>query len=120
MFRFFPLYCFIILISCVGRQTVELRTQQKYVSQISIHGGSGESVEDAAVISRVSKQTEVMDAEYEFISKKHGPKYKGWRLTEQTIVQEKNKTYDIIEIQLIPSSEKKIYYFNVSAFPWKK
>jgi hypothetical protein len=61
-----------------------------------------------------------LDAEYGYVSSKNGIKNKEWRLTGQTIVQEHGKVFDVLEIELLPSSEHRIYYFDVSNFPWKK
>jgi len=120
MLRLLVLICLLFLISCASRQTVELRSQKTSAHQIIIKGGNGESIEDAVVIIGVGEQGDGMDAEYGFISNKQGLKNKEWRLIEQTIVKENNKIFDLIEIEIIQSSAHRIYYFDVSAFPWKK
>ena len=109
-----------VFISCTGRQSVSLHSQQNVTAQPVFHGGSGESLDDAMVISGVSKQSDGLDAEYSFICSKYGVKNKEWRLIGQTIVQEHGKVFDVLEIELISSSERRIHYFDVSAFPWKK
>jgi hypothetical protein len=114
------LLLFILIIiacmSCSNRQEVALRSQQKAPPQVVIYGGNGESVEQAVVISGIKNQAVGVDAEYDYISSKFGMKNKEWRLISQTIVQEQGKTFDLIELELTPSLEKKILYFDVSAF----
>ncbi len=119
MLKLFTILMMMILINCASRQTADLRTQQEKAPQIVFQGGDGESIDDAVVIVGVSKQDEGMDAEYSFISKKNGLKGKDWRIVGQTIVKENKKLYDMIEFELISSSERRIFYFDVSAFPWK-
>lgn len=119
---YWPLLVFslLVFVGCAGRQATTLQSQQKANSQPVFRGGSGESLEDALVIGGVGKQSEGLDAEYGYVSSKHGVKNKEWRLMGQTIVKEHGKIFDVLEIELIPSSEGRIYYFDVSAFPWKK
>ena len=120
MLKLFTFFLMVILLNCASRQTVDLRTQQEKATQIVYQGGDGDSMDDAVVIIGVSKQEEGLDAEYNFISKKYGLKGKDWRVVGQTIVKENKKIYDMIEFEITSSSEKRIYYFDVSAFPWKK
>jgi hypothetical protein len=68
----------------------------------------------------VEKPTEGVEAEYRYISKLHGEKDKNWRIDGQTMYREEKNIFDVIEISLIPSSQKRIYYFDVSKFPWKR
>lgn len=119
MLKFFTIIIMMLLINCASRQTADLRTQQEKAPQIVFQGGDGGSIDDAVVIIGVSKQDEGLEAEYGFISKKYGLKGKDWRVVGQTIVKENKKIYDMIEFEIISSSERRIYYFDVSAFPWK-
>ena len=72
------------------------------------------------VITGVHKQHEGLDAEYSFISKIHGLKNRDWRVVGQTIVREKGSIFDVIEITLGSDSDRRIYYFDVTAFPGRK
>ena len=47
-------------------------------------------------------------------------KNKDWNVADQTITNEKSKVFDVIEIVLASTSEHRIYYFDVTTFPWKK
>ena len=63
----------LILVSgCVNRQTIKRDEQQKELAKIQFSDASGDSYEDAVVIMGVEKQSQGMDAEYSYISKKHG------------------------------------------------
>jgi hypothetical protein len=101
--------------SIKGDKNVEIAEKAKY------SGGKGDSQEDAVVITGVHKQTEGVIAEYDYISTLHGEKNKNWSLYGQTILKENNKVFDVIEISLIDfNGEHRIYYFDVTSFPWKK
>lgn len=109
-----------MIIGCSSRQSVNIKNQNSVQNEVSYSGGDGESIEEAVIISGVENQSEGMDAEYAYLSRSYGEKNREWRIVNQTLVQEKNKVYDVIEIQRIMSKENRIHYFDVSAFPWKK
>jgi hypothetical protein len=88
---------------------------------VALLSGCASSPEDAVIIRGVSKQSEGLVAEYNYISGIHGIKNKNWSLYGQTIMKENGKVYDVIEIKLIDfNNEQRIYYFDVTSFPWKK
>lgn len=105
---------------CAGRQSVKIDAEKEIPGRIQFSGGSGDTYEDAVVITGVHKQHEGLAAEYNYISQKHGIKNKDWRVVGQTIIREKNSIFDVIEISLNSGSDRRIYYFDVTAFPWKK
>jgi hypothetical protein len=108
------------LAGCAGRQSATLKSQEAAAAEVNYSGGSGESIDDAVRITAVDNQSAGLDAEYAYIAKKHGLRNKEWRVTNQSVVQEKGRMFELIEIELIPTKEPRIYYFDVSAFPWKK
>jgi hypothetical protein len=108
------------LVGCAGRQSATLKSQESAAAEVNYSGGSGESIDDAVKITGVDNQSAGLDAEYAYITKKHNVRNKDWRVTNQSVVQEKGKMYELIELELIPAKEQRIYYFDVSAFPWKK
>lgn len=114
------LIALLIFGGCANRQT--MKTEQKYEipGRIQFSGGSGDSFEDAVVITGVHKQHEGLNAEYSYIGQKYGIKNKDWRVVGQTIIREKESIFDVIEISLGTDSDRRIYYFDVTAFPWKK
>jgi hypothetical protein len=114
------LIALLIFGGCANRQTVKTEQKQEIPGRIQFTGGSGDSFEDAVVITGVHKQHEGLDAEYSFISDRHGIKNKDWRVVGQAIIREKGSIFDVIEISIGNGSDRRIYYFDVTAFPWKK
>ena len=108
-----------LIIGCAAQQQ-SVNSKKDDLSHITFTGGSGDSPEDAIVINGVEKQSEGIEAEYSYISKIHGEKDRKWRLDGQTITREEKKIFDVIEISLLPSKDKRIYYFDVAGFPWKR
>ncbi|HMA64158.1 MAG: hypothetical protein ACM31E_01110 [Fibrobacterota bacterium] len=108
------------LAGCAGRQSSTLKSQEAAAAEVNYSGGSGESIEDAVKITGVDNQSAGLDAEYAYVAQKHGLRNKDWRVTNQSVVQEKGKMYELIELELILTKSQRIYYFDVSAFPWKK
>ena len=109
----------ILLVSCTPRL---YRTPRNVTVSPSVgfSGGSGESFHDAVIINGAKSQGEGVAAEYQFISKIFGQRGNGWHLVGQTVIREKNKVVDVIEIQLGQSSERRIYYFDASDFLWRR
>jgi hypothetical protein len=113
----------VFLVGCASRQADSIMGDKKVevAETAKYSGGKGDGPEDAVVITGVHKQTEGVVAEYDYISTLHGEKNKNWSLYGQSIIKEKDKIFDVIEIKLIDfNGEKRIYYFDVSSFPWKK
>ena len=108
-------FCF-----CAGRQDISVGKQPKISPTIQYLGGSGDSYEEAVKITGVTKQSEGVDAEYKYLSDKYGVKGKDWSIAGQTIFREKGKVFDVIEIRLSTGGENRIYYFDVTNFPWKQ
>ncbi|MBN2037351.1 MAG: hypothetical protein JW768_11460 [Chitinispirillaceae bacterium] len=114
------LLSFLTLILGCAAQHEAAGGKKEDLSHITFTGGSGDAPEDAIVINGVEKQSEGIQAEYSYISKIHGKKDRNWRLDGQTITREEKKIFDVLEISLLPSKEKRIYYFDVTGFPWKR
>ena len=108
----------ILLPGCTNRQTANGKKENADppISRITYTGGTGESFTEAVKIGGVRNQAEGIAAEYKFISDKHGPRGTGWFLVGQTVIREKNKIVDVIEIQLGDSPDRRIYYFEASEF----
>lgn len=112
-----------LLSGCASRVTSGIRGDNpvETAGSVTYSGGKGEGPEDAVIIKGVNKQSEGLIAEYNYISGIHGIKNKNWSLYGQTIMKENGKVYDVIEIKLIDfNNEQRIYYFDVTSFPWKK
>jgi hypothetical protein len=117
--RKFLLFCIILALAGCGRQSVKVGEQQQKAPKVHFSGGSGDSYEDAVVISGALKQNERLDAEYEYISNKHGLKNRDWSVAGQTIIHEAER-FRRNRNQVGSDSERSIYYFDVTSFPWKK
>jgi hypothetical protein len=115
MVRYLLLLLLLLAAGCASQEPV---TKKKAV--ISFSGGNGESHDSAIVITGVLKPSEGVEAEYRYLSQLHGIKDRNWRIEGQTMYQDENMVFDVIEIELVPSSEKRIYYFDVTRFPWKQ
>lgn len=109
----------LLLAGCAGKAS-RGGEQTTISSKVQFVGGTGESTYDAVIINGIDKQSEGLDAEYHYISQKHGIKNKDWSVIGQTIVKEKDKIFDVIEIRLGGGDGQRIYYFDVTSFPWKK
>jgi hypothetical protein len=103
-----------LILSCSPRQATSIP------GRITFSGGSGEAFHDAVVISGTRNKSEGIAGEYSFISKLHGKRGEGWQLVGQTVIREKNKIVDVVEIQLGSVSDRRIYYFDVSDFLGKR
>ena len=117
--RKFLLFCIILALAGCGRQSVKVGEQQQKAPKVHFSGGSGDSYEDAVVISGALKQNERLDAEYEYISNKHGLKNRDWSVAGQTIIHEGGKVFDVIEIKLGSDSER-VSIIRCDIISWKR
>jgi hypothetical protein len=126
MDRFLGLIVLVVALfvgGCASRQAAGGRgvDPDELAAKVNYSGGNGDNPEEAVVITGVAKQSEGLVAEYNYISGIHGEKNKRWSINGQTILKEKDKFFDVIEIKLIDfGGEQRIYYFDVTSFPWKK
>jgi hypothetical protein len=100
----------VLVLSCTPRRATIADSAVKY------SGGTGESFHDAVVITGAANKSSGVSGEYTYISKFHGRRGEGWQLVGQTVIHEKNKVVDVVEIQLGSVSDRRIYYFDVSDF----
>ena len=110
----------LLLFGCAQRNYVGKTRTREVTSTVTYTGGSGESADAAVVINGVKKKSDIVAAEYRFITQKHGERGNGWNLAGQTVVREESEIFDVIEIQLQADSVRRIYYFDVSEFLWKE
>jgi hypothetical protein len=119
MARFIAAVAVMVLAGCAS-QEVSTKHTKHAAQEISYSGGTGDSFEDAIIINGVDKQSESVEAEYRYLAKLHGEKDKSWRVEAQTVTKEDKRIFDEIEIVLIPTAEKRIYYFDITRFAWKR
>lgn len=106
---------FLVLSGCSSSRSLSTG-KDGHIPGISFSGGSGESFHDAIVINGARNKTDGVAAEYKYITDIHGQRGSGWSLVGQTVVREKNKIVDVVEIQLKSAMDRRIYYFDVSDF----
>ncbi len=104
----------IFTIACIQPRAV--KSTETPSAGITYSGGDGESFSSAIVITGARSKSEGIAAEYKYISNKYGARGSGWLLVGQTVIREKNKIVDVVEIQLADSTERRIFYFDVSDF----
>ena len=110
----------ILAAGCTVQRSVK-GTAKDAAAGVTYSGGTGESFQDAIIITGAKDKSAGVSAEYQYISDKHGMRGNGWLLVGQTVIREKNKIVDVIEIQLGDSSiDRRIYYFDVSDFLGKR
>jgi hypothetical protein len=106
---------------CLARQTIKVNEQSgKKVQGISTSGGNGESYDSAVVLTGGKDHAAAVESEHKFIAKLWGGvQDKDWKITEQTIVTEGKKTYDMVQVEVIGLGEKHFYYFDITWYTKK-
>jgi hypothetical protein len=77
-------------------------------------GGTGETIEKAIVINTISPLIGVA-AEYEYLSSVCGEINVNWSLRTQSIIEEKNRYYDVLQVEL-NGGESRSFYFDITQF----
>jgi hypothetical protein len=114
----------LILISCAPSLTPEQAAQEAKVrAQFKIKEGrirfsesDGLSQATAVVITGCLSSNEGIVAEDFWISGKHGMRDTGWRKVGQALLGSNRQMFDRIDIELVGTSEKISYYFDISDF----
>ena len=109
----------VVLVGCGGR-TVVIKEQAKRPPNVRYAGGTGDTYEDAVIIKGAKNQKQGVEAEYAFISEKHGERGSDWDVVAQSLMKEGGKAYDMIEIELKPDKGKRYYYFDMTECSWVK
>jgi hypothetical protein len=76
---------------------------------------SGESIETAIKISGVANHSAGVQAEYNYLTQKHGQARVGWTMRGQALMHQGNRAYDRLDIVLSDGTEKS-YYFDITEF----
>lgn len=77
---------------------------------VKVSGGNGASYEDAIIITDCSHFKGV-DQEYLELKKRFG----NYKLVKQSLIENNEKCYDLLEIEL-ENGIKKLIYFNITDF----
>ena len=107
---------FALLYSCSPKQTISSNTIGQVVSSCKFSNDNGESFGNAVLINGVQSQRDGFAAEYHYISDRFGNRGKDWFLIGQTLLSEKEKIIDVVEIQLQNPAERKLIYFDARNF----
>jgi hypothetical protein len=112
-----------ITISCVTTQNTNSKSSvTEYwnktpdLTKVIYEGGDGKTVENAIVIKNAENERDGVAAEYAYIAKINGEKFKDWKPVGQSTINKDNKKIDLINIQLIQKNETVSYYFDITEF----
>ena len=101
--------------SCTTRQTIDTGSTME-VASATFSNDKGESFNNAVVVGGVKNQREGVAAEYRYITDLHGQRGQDWFLVGQTVISNNNKIVDVVEIQLGDPMDRKLYFFDATAF----
>ncbi len=112
-----------ITISCVATQktnsksnATEYWNKMPDLTKVTYEGGDGKTVENAIVIKNAENERNGVAAEYAYIVKINGEKFKDWKPVGQSTINKDDKKIDLINIQLIQKNETISYYFDITEF----
>jgi hypothetical protein len=112
-----------ITISCVTTQntnskssTTEYWNKIPDLTKVIYEGGDGKTVGNAIVIKNAENERNGVAAEYAYIAKTNGEKFKDWKPVGQSTINRDNKKIDVVTIQLIQKNETVSYYFDITEF----
>ncbi len=86
------------------------------LTKVTYEGGDGKTVENAIVIRNAENERNGVAAEYAYIAKINGEKFKDWNTVGNSTITRDNKKIDLITIQLIQKNETLSYYFDITEF----
>ena len=86
------------------------REELNNLENISFSKNSGESMEDAIIIMGAKGEKDGIDSEYKYLESKYGLKEIDWELELQSLLSEKGKSYDKMDIKLADGTKKTIYF----------
>ena len=89
--------------------------EQPAKPQITFKGGSGETPESAVVILGAPNSIAGIAAEYSYLKKKFGRENDDWLLIRQSVLNQKDKVYDRMDLDLKDGSKKSVF-FDISEF----
>ena len=83
--------------------------------KITFQGGPGDSPETAVVISGAPNSRVGIETEYHFLEKKFGQQNVAWKLKRQSVLNQKGKVYDRMDLEMQDGSAKTVF-FDISEF----
>lgn len=95
-----------------GAQTTRLlKAQEHRQSPVVFEGGDGTSCERAVLIKGARGELEGVASEYRWLSEH----YPGWNLTEQSLVQSSERSYDVLNFTTADARKQSVC-FDISEF----
>lgn len=107
--------CAVIMSSCTMRQAINVPGPVE-VASATYSEDNGASFHDAVRVNGAKTQREGVAAEYRYISDLHGQRGQDWFLVGQTVIHNQDKLVDVVEIQLTAPEDRKVIYFDATAF----
>ncbi len=83
-------------------------------SSIRFEGGDGSSQASAIVIVGAEGESDGVDSEYQYLDMLYGPRPEGWTMIQQSLLGDKGKSFDALEIEL--RGKRKTIYFDITAY----
>ena len=101
---------------CAGSRSGSTRTPRDRgrVQAATWRGGDGSSFEEAVRIVGADTYRQAVATEHAFLSERHGEQNRNWRILSQSLVREEGRSYDLVEIEIVPGSARRYYYFDVT------
>ena len=73
---------------------------------ISYKGGNGSTQKEAIIILGAMNEPEGVDAEYDYLDSRYGE----YELVSQEFIDEADRQYDLLKIQLPDGTEKEVWF----------
>ena len=89
--------------------------QEAQKPRVTFKGGPGDTTETAVVISGAPNSMVGIDAEYYFLAKQFGRQNVDWRLKRQSVLNQKGKVFDRMDLEMKDGSKKTVF-FDISEF----
>jgi hypothetical protein len=112
-----------LIVSCVTTQNTKPKlSDTEYwnripdLTKVTYEGGDGKTLENAIVIKNAENERNGIAAEYSFIAKTYGQKFKDWKPIGQSTIVKENRKLDLINIETIPKKETISFYFDITEF----
>ena len=106
----------LVFVSCSSRLYTSSDGGLNGNAAVHFSDNSGESFNEAIVVYGINSSKEAIDAEYKYISDRHGIRGQDWFLLGQTIVAEKSKVVDVVEFRLSTPADRRVIFFDAGNF----
>jgi hypothetical protein len=96
-------------------QAVQPTPEKPAKPKITLKGGPGDTPATAVLVSGAPNSRVGIDAEYYYLGKIFGQPNVDWKLKRQSVLQEKGKVYDRMDLELKDGSKKTVF-FDITEF----